>query len=341
MNAALIGTGMVADTHVLACRDSDKVALAGVCATSIASARRYADRLDAEYGLQVQAYDDVAAVADDPSVDFAIIATPPNARLDIVRALAEAGKPILMEKPLERNLEAATALVTLCDGRVPFGIVFQHRVREASIALLEKLPLLGPVQVVEITVPWWRDQSYYDAPGRGTYTQDGGGVLITQAIHTLDLALSLVGPVSSVQAFARTSASHEMEAEDFVSAGLEFANGAIGSLHASTASYPGGAEVITLHCAHASAVLGNGVLTLNWRDGRTEQVGARAATGGGADPMAFTHAWHQSIIEDFSEAVKHGRPPLVPGREALQVHALIDALTLSSKERKLIEVPHV
>ncbi len=330
MKVAMIGAGMVAATHARACAESAAVTLHGVCA------RGSTERFAAQWGIKP--YANVAEIAADPEVDVALLITPPDARMDYVRILAEAGKPILMEKPVERDLDAARALVASCEGRVPLGIVFQHRLRDASRALAARLPDLGAIQTVEVTVPWWRDQSYYDASGRGTYARDGGGVLISQAIHTLDLMLSLTGPVARVQAMARTTKAHVMEAEDFVTAGLEFANGAVGSLHASTASFPGAAEVITLHCAQASAVLGEGVLTLHWRDGRSETIGAQAGTGGGADPMAFTHAWHQEVIEDFVTALLESRNPLVTGREALKVHALIEALTRSSREERMVEV---
>lgn len=333
MKAALIGAGMVAKTHVMACKDSRKVSLKGVCARS--STGQFAK----EWGLHP--YLSVQEVAADPEIDFAIVITPPDARMEIVKTLVDAGKPILLEKPIERSLAAAQEIVALCDGRVTLGLVFQHRAREASRALAKRLLELGELQVVEITVPWWRDQSYYDEPGRGTYARDGGGVLISQAIHTLDLALSLAGPVSFVQAMARRSMAHDMEAEDFVSAGLEFANGAVGSLHASTASFPGAPETITLHCANGTAVLGRGVLELYWRNGRQEKAGQGALTGGGSDPMAFTHAWHQGVIDDFADALQGNRPPMVTGAEALKVHALIEALTRSSAEGQRAKVKHV
>ena len=131
---------------------------------------------------------------------------------------------------------------------------------------------------------------------------------------------------------------HQMESEDFVTAGLEFSNGGIGSLVASTASFPGDAESITLHFDHATALLKSGVLTLNWRDGRTETFGADATTGGGADPMAFTHAWHRDVIDDFVQAITESRPPLVTGREALQVHELIDALIEASNSEQAVKL---
>lgn len=167
-------------------------------------------------------------------------------------------------------------------------------------------------------MPWWRAQSYYDEPGRGTLARDGGGVLISQAIHTIDLALSLTGPVARVQAMAATTRFHRMETEDYVSAGLRFKNGAVGSLVASTASFPGAAESILLHFDNASLRLASGLLHLDWRDGRQETFGGAAAgTGGGADPMAFTHEWHKGVFDDFADAISSGRPPVVTGEAAL------------------------
>ena len=335
---ALIGTGMVARTHVAALREAEpKVRLVAICANRRANAERFAR----EIGGTVAVHDDATAIAADPAIDAAIIATPPNARLELIGPLAEAGKPILLEKPVARTLEEARKVVGLCeDANVPLGIVFQHRMREASRKAAELVAsgTLGTLGLAEVTVPWWRAQSYYDEPGRGTFARDGGGVMISQAIHTIDLTLSLTGPVSTVQAMAATTRFHTMEAEDFVTAGLRFAGGAVGSLVASTASYPGAAETITLHFDEASLHLGSGILTVSWRDGRTETFGASATTGGGADPMAFTHAWHRGVIEDFADAVQSGRPPIVTGRQALASHALIEAITRSSDAGAAMEV---
>ncbi|MEP3346360.1 MAG: Gfo/Idh/MocA family oxidoreductase [Litoreibacter sp.] len=336
-NAVLVGVGMVADTHRMALDASKLVNLTAVCARRPERAEDYAEK----HGIRAVTLAEAAA---DPDIDFAIIATPPNARVDVVAAFAKAGKPILLEKPVERGLVAATAIVERCEAlNVPLGVVFQHRMREASQKLTELVAegVLGELAMAEICVPWWRDQGYYDAPGRGTIAQDGGGVLITQAIHTLDLALSLTGPVAQVQAMARTSKMHGMEAEDVVAAGLDFSNGAVGTLTATTASFPGGAETIALHGTKGSARLESGVLLVHWQDGRTETFGATAATGGGADPMAFTHEWHQGVIEDFAQALDEKRPPMVTGRAALKTHALIEALMESSIEGKRMKVPSV
>lgn len=332
LGVAVIGAGMVSATHLHAIADlSDHLDLRGIWSRNPERA--------AKAGCRV--YGSVDEVCADETVDFAIILTPPNGRVDIVTALARAGKHILMEKPVGRSSAEARKLTKICrDAGVTMGVVFQHRMREASLAAAQLVATgtLGALGLAEIDVPWWRDQGYYDEPGRGTRARDGGGVLISQAIHTIDLALSLTGPVHSVQAMAATTRFHRMETEDFVSAGLRFVNGAVGSLRASTASYPGGAESITLHFENGSIRLCAGILRIDWRDGRTEEIGAAGGTGGGADPMAFTHAWHQGVIADFADALRNNREPVVTGEIALQSHMLIDAIIASADLGAVVEI---
>jgi predicted dehydrogenase len=310
--AVLIGAGMVAQTHVAACADARQVIIHGIQSRNPDRARDLADRAEALIGERVQVYDSIDTVAADPVVDFVIVLTPPDARAAIVRPLAAAGKHVLLEKPMGRNGTEAREVVRLCrEAGVTLGVVFQHRVRAASRKAAQMVANgdLGALGLVEIAVPWWREQ----------------------AIHTIDLALSLTGPVKAVRAMAATTCFHDMEAEDFVTAGLEFANGAVGSLVASTSSFPGGAESITLHFDAASLRLQSGQLHVYWRDGQSEAFGVAGGTGGGAEPMAFTHAWHQNVIEDFADALIEGRTPAITGEDALAAHDLIDAITTSAR----------
>lgn len=336
--AVLIGAGMVAGTHVAAIAAGASVRLKAVCSRTMARAQALADEASKRTGYPVAALTDIGDVAADPEVDFAIILTPPDARIDPIRQLAAAGKHILVEKPMGRTANEAREVVAICRAAgVTLGVVFQHRMRAASQAAARRIASgdLGALGLVEMAVPWWRAQSYYDEPGRGTYARDGGGVLISQAIHTIDLALSLAGPVTSVRAMAATTRFHQMESEDFAVAGLTFANGAVGAMVASTASFPGGAESITLHFEQASLHLASGQLVTRWRDGRAETEGAVGGTGGGADPMAFTHEWHQAIIEDFAAALSEGRDPIVSGAAALPAHDLIDATIRSAQSGQI------
>lgn len=333
---AIVGLGMAAAPHVKALLDlQQRVSVRAVFAPSAQRRNDFAQR----YGFAP--VESVAAIVDDPDIDIVLLLTPPNARSELVQQFAASGKHILMEKPVERTTVAATALVECCAAhRVALGIVFQHRYREASIKLRELIAggTLGAIATVQLNVPWWRDQAYYDEPGRGSYERDGGGVLISQAIHSLDLMLSLTGPVSEVQALAGRSRLHRLEAEDFVAGGLRFANGALGMIAATTAAYPGGAESLRLDCEQASVCLQSGLLRVDWRDGTQQRFGSSSATGAGADPMAFPHDWHKALLEDFVDAVQRGQPAPVSGAEALRVHRLIDALLLSSQEQRAVSV---
>ena len=333
---ALIGLGMATRPHLEALSDPGCGAeVAGIYNRS----RGRSESVAKACGYRI--FDNLEEIASDPAVDGVILATPPDQRTEIVGMMAKAGKHMLMEKPVERTLSAAQALVETCERHdVHLGIVLQHRFRAGSLKLRTLLEdgALGEIGLVRVEVPWWRGQDYYDQPGRGTYARDGGGVLISQAIHTLDLMLHLAGPVASVHALSATTSLHRMEAEDFVAAGVRFASGAVGSIVATTASYPGSAESITLDGALATAVLKAGRLTVNWRDGRREETGEPAATGGGADPMAFPCDWHKALIEDFADAIRDDRLPAVTGRGALEVQALIEAMIRSSAEGGLIQV---
>jgi predicted dehydrogenase len=334
LGIGIVGLGMVADVHARALAElGAEVEVRGVFSPSPERRAAFAAR----HGLPAAA--SLEALLADPRLDALLLLTPPDARRPIVEAAAGAGKHVLAEKPLERTAVAAAEIVEICEeAGVTLGVVLQHRMRAASRALaaLAGSGELGALAAVQVALPWWRPQAYYDAPGRGTYARDGGGVLITQAIHTLDLMLSVTGPVAEVAAIAGTTPLHRMEAEDFVGAGLRFAGGALGALVATTAAFPGGPESLTLGFEQGSARLEGGTLTVSRADGTTETVGAASGTGGGADPMAFPHDWHRDVIADFAEAVRTGRPPAVPGRAALEVHRLIDALARSAREGRAV-----
>ncbi|SOE08548.1 predicted dehydrogenase [Hoeflea halophila] len=336
LRLALIGLGMATKPHREALRDpSCPAGLAGVYNRT----RARAEDVAGQEGCRV--FDSLEQIAGDSSVDGVLVTTPPDQRLEIVEMMAQAGKHILMEKPVERTLPAAENLVAICERhKVQLGIVLQHRFRAGAMRLkaLVQAGELGDIALVRVEVPWWRDQAYYDQPERGTYARDGGGVLISQAIHVLDLMLSLTGPAKMVQALTATTAVHSMETENFATAGIRFASGAVGSIVATTATYPGGTESIVLDGTLATATLRGGRLDVVWRDGRTEQTDEPAGTGGGADPMEFPCDWHRALIADFAMAIHEQRAPLVTGREALKVHLLIEAISRSATAGAAVEV---
>jgi predicted dehydrogenase len=198
---------------------------------------------------------------------------------------------------------------------------------------------LGDIVGVSTSIRLWRPQSYYDQPGRGTRARDGGGVLLTQGIHTLDLMLSLAGPVAEVTGYATTTPIHRMETEDMVAAAARFANGAIGVIDATTSAYPGFPERIELACKNATAAIAGTALEVRFHDGRIVRHEADGSGGGtGADPMAFPHDYHRALIGDFLDAIAHVREPAVSGAEALEVHNLIDALLETARTGRPVAV---
>jgi predicted dehydrogenase len=255
---------------------------------------------------------------------------------------ARAGKHVLVEKPVDIDHASATRLVDEVEGLGrTFGVVFQHRFREGAIALRDRLRsgALGDLVSVSASVRWWRSFEYFREPGRGTMARDAGGVLLTQAIHTLDLLLDLVGPATRLAAVCRTSPLRAIDTEDIACATVEYASGAVGVVDATTTAYPGHPERIDIAGTKGSAVLEAERLRIDFHDGTSFLHEGSTSGGGGADPMAFSHEAHRRLIGDFLDAVDSGRQPLASARSALRVHALIDAMLASSRERRPVEVP--
>ena len=336
IGVGVVGTGMAAKPHALALNDlTDIIDVKAIYSRNKDKCYLFAKNYNFKIANSIQ------DISENNEIDMIILITPPNQRLELVKEFSKNGKHILMEKPIERSTKQAEEIVKICEkDNVMLGIVLQHRFRQSSIKLKNLIDenALGCIHSVQVNIPWWRDQSYYDEPGRGTYERDGGGVLISQAIHTLDLMINLIGEVKEVQAIANTTSFHSMESEDFVAGGLKFKNGAVGSLMASTSSYPGYPESIVLNCEKGSVKLESGSLIINWQNNKVEEFGETSGTGGSADPMAFPYDWHKSLIKDFALSITSNQSGFVSGREALKVHQLIDALISSSKNGKVVKI---
>ena len=264
IGVGVIGTGMAAKPHALALNDlKDIIDVKGIYS-------RNNDRCNAfAKNYNFKTFNSIKEISENNEIEMVILITPPNQRLELVEQFSKYGKHILMEKPIERTLENAKSIVSICENnKVNLGIVFQHRFRKSSIKLKSLINenKFGQIFSAQINIPWWREQSYYDEPGRGTYKRDGGGVLISQAIHTLDLAISILGDVKEVMVMAETTKFHKMESENFVTGGIKFKNSVIASLFASTSVFPGSSESIVLHCENATVKLEAGTLIINWRN---------------------------------------------------------------------------
>jgi predicted dehydrogenase len=324
IGVSIIGLGNALQPHARSLVDlADRARVVWAAATSES---RLAD-VRQRYGFPTTT--DVTRAITDPAVDVVMILAPANVHLPLAEAAFAAGKHVFCEKPLEVSLQRGEQLIAA--GRRAkrlLGVCLQMRFRPGSRRLREILDsgALGTIQAASVIVPWWRPQSYYDEPGRGVRARDGGGVLITQAIHALDLFRWLVGIESVQAAQVRTTELHRMETEDYAAALLRLGNGAPGTVIATVAAYPGSPEVLHIIGSQGTARLEGGSLRVSFIDGREEVLAETGGTGGGAKLMNFSHEGHKGVISDFIDAVETGREPAIPGEEALATQRVIEAI---------------
>ncbi len=339
LGVGVVGLGLAVKPHALALRDlADRIEFLGGYSPSPARRASFSET----YGLPTVA--SLQTLLDHPRLDALLILTPPLTHSELTLQAARAGKHVLLEKPLEVSFERARALVdAMAQARRYFGVVFQFRFRPAACALRELLAkqALGQLLSASASVRWWRSAEYFAQPGRGMRARDGGGVLLTQAIHTLDLLLDLVGPAHRVAATCRTSPLRGIDTEDLACAAVDFRCGAVGVIDATTTAYPGYPERIEIAGTRGSAVLEGEQLKVHRVGEPTFEVSGALASGSGADPMAFSHEPHRRLIEDFLDAVEQAREPTVSARSALAVHALIDAVLASAASGAPVQIEGV
>ncbi|MDR7124533.1 Gfo/Idh/MocA family oxidoreductase [Pseudotabrizicola sp. 4114] len=334
---AIVGLGMAVTPHAKGLVDlAEQVEVLHAFAPSPGRREDFAAR------FPFPVCDSLETILTDDRVEAVAVFSPANTHAEIGLACARAGKHVLMEKPLDITTARSEALVQGCRAAgVRLGVVLQHRFRPAGMRAAEILRdgALGRIVGCSTTIRLWRPQSYYDEPGRGSFARDGGGALMSQGIHTLDLMLSLAGPVQQVTGFATTTPVHRMETEDMVCAAVRFATGAIGTIDATTAAYPGFHEEIVITGEHGTLALRGGEMLAQFHGGAVEKVESDIAAGGtGADPMAFPHDFHRAVMADFVDAIHNDRDPRVTGEEALRVHRLIDALIETGQTGAMAEV---
>lgn len=330
LKVAMVGLGMAAGHHARALLDlSNRIEC--VAAFSPTAARREA--FAAEYPIPTTG--DLDAVFGDRSIEAVLILTPPSSHLELVQRCAAAKKHILLEKPLDISFERSEAIVRAAkDAGVLLGVVLQNRFRAAALKLddIVKSGRLGQLVEASAAIRNWRPQSYYDVEGRGTMARDGGGVLLTQGIHTIDLLLSYAGNPKDVSSFVRTTPIHSMETEDLVTAVFSFENGAVGTLNATTCAYPGLPERIELIGTRGSAVFTGDSLEAAFLDGTSiTESGEKSGSGAGANPMAFGHQMHRALIENFVDAIRNGASLRVTGEDALKAHRFITEILAASR----------
>lgn len=331
---AIVGCGAVARTHVRALAE---VAGARVAAL-VGRAEEAPRRLAAETGLDVPVFTDIYDALERGDVHGVIVCTPSGMHMEFALAAAAAGRHVVVEKPLEVTTERCDRIIEACDAAgVKLCTIFPSRFGDANLAVKAAIDAgrFGRLTLAETTCKWRRSQEYYDAgEWRGTWRLDGGGALMNQAIHNVDLLLWLMGEAESVTGFAATLAHERIEVEDTAVAAVRFRGGALGVIVAATSVYPGFPKTMAVHGDRGSAVVEQDDLVV-WRfaeetvadDAIRARFARRAGGSGGADdPKAIAHEGHARILRDVVAAVREGRPPAVDGREGRRAVALIEAV---------------
>ena len=327
VNFGIIGCGSIADMHAKAIAELRGARLVGCASRYFSEAKDFAER----HGCH--AARDNSELLALPNLDAVVIATPSGDHRDPAVAAAQAGKHVIVEKPLEITLARCDKIIAACQkSGVLLSTIFQSRFHRAAQKLKQAVDKgrFGQLSLGDAYVKWYRSQEYYDSGDwRGTWQLDGGGALMNQAIHNVDLLLWLMGPVVSVSAMNATLAHRRIEVEDTLVACLEFENGALGTIEATTASFPGRSKQIEIHGSRGSASLvedGIGDWSFDrmtsadrklLAEGKSEQ-----SVGGASDPTAIGFAAHKRQLNNIVQAIQ-GKSELeidgIAGRQSVEL----------------------
>ncbi len=333
IHAGLIGAGNISETHARAVR---AIPGAEVVAVYGANAQRV-DRLCREHGGA--AYHDFQAFLAHRPMEMVVIGSPSGVHAEQGIAAARQGLHVLTEKPIDTSVERADALISACEqAGVKLGVIFQDRFKPDLRRLKQLIAegLIGKPLLVDARVKWYRPPEYYSqSRWRGTRALDGGGALINQGVHTVDLLLWLLGDVVKVQ--ARTAAMlHQIETEDTALALLEFSSGALGQLQATTAAYPGYPRRVEITGSKGTIILEQDcIVAINLRTPYQGPISSEVAdqNPSTSSPVVSDIRGHQSAIEDFILAIEKGTAPMCDGREGRKSLALVEAIYKASGQR--------
>ncbi len=335
---AVVGAGVIGPLHAKAIDLHPQAQLTAVC--DVIPER--AEKLAAQYGVKAVYADCATMLANEPEIDVVSVCVPSGSHGEIAIAAAKAGKHVLCEKPLEITAEKMTAMITACDeAGVKLGGVFQRRTMEAARLTKQAVDegRLGKLVLGDAYLKYYRSPDYYKSAGwRGTWAMDGGGALMNQGIHGIDLIQWMVGDVESV--FARADALvRDIEVEDTAVVVLKYKNGAFGVIQGTTSVYPGLGTRFEVHGENGTIIFSdNGIEMWKFADRDEEAPQAKAGYGGSSDPTAISDDGHFLIVDDFVEAVLQDREPLVPGSEARKAVDLLLAIYESARTGKEVKV---
>lgn len=338
MKVGILGTGAIANKHAQAYRNIGFEITA--CSNKTESrGRDFARRWDTTF---VSDYKELCRY---PGLDFVDVCTFPDFHLQPVEACAEIRRPIQVQKPIATTLKTARQMIDISRAAgITFGVVSQHRFDDATMFLKRALAAgrLGRLLEADAYVKWFRSDEYYSRPIKGSWYTEGGGALINQAIHQVDVLLYLAGSVVSVTGAWQLGARHKIESEDVVNALLSYQSGATGVIQAATAFWPGFTERVELHGTRGTAIISGDRLT-SWDvldDTEANQADpaplAQNVSSGSSDPMAIGVTTFERQFQDFAEAITQHREPLVNGEEGYRALEVVLGIYQSCRERRTI-----
>ena len=325
----MIGTGAISRMHAQAYKN---IGFELTVCTDINQdyGRKFAEQWGARF---VPTYEEVCR---DPKVDYVDVCTFPDFRLQPIEICAQTGKHVQVQKPISTSLDTARRMLeTAQRGGILLGVVSQHRFDDASQFLFKAIGQgrLGKLLQCDCYVKWYRSPEYYSRLIKGSWQTEGGGALINQAIHGIDILRWLAGPVSEVFGMWQLGALHKIESEDVVNAVLRFASGATGVVQAGTAFWPGYTERTEFHGTKGTAIISGDKLT-TWDvtgDAGDPAPIAHEVASGASDPMAISLEPFERQFRDFGDAIAQRRKPLVAGEEGYQALELVDAIYRSCR----------
>ena len=340
----IIGAGMIAHVHARAIREIANTELIGVYSTTKEKRDAFAAK------ESCIAFDSLDAMLADDRISIVCICTPSGAHQDPALACLEAGKHCIVEKPLEVTLEKCDRMIERANEKgLKLGVIFPSRFYDHAMRLKKAMTdgKFGDIVLGDAYVKWHRSEAYYRSNAwRGTWELDGGGALMNQGIHSVDLLQWYMGPVESVQAFAGNRRHKGIAVEDTVVAVLRFANGAMGNIECSTAIFPGELKRIEINGTVGTAVLQESQLT-RWdfleptEDDKNLNEAMKSnglSHGGGAsNPADISFVGHQRQLEDFILAIENDGIPLVDGIEGRKSVEIVLAVYESARTGKLVK----
>ncbi|MGB7328309.1 MAG: Gfo/Idh/MocA family oxidoreductase [Rubripirellula sp.] len=340
----IVGVGMIANFHARAIADAKGAHLVG------ATSRRPEPTAEFASKHNCKPFESLEAMLADPEVEAVSICAPSGAHLDPAIAAAKAGKHVIVEKPLEVTTERCDQIIKACDDAgVRLAVTFQSRFHESSRLMKKAVESgrFGKITMGDAYVKWFRSQEYYDSGAwRGTWALDGGGALMNQAIHSVDLLLWLMGPVAEVSAMTATMTHERIEVEDIAVATLKFTNGALGVIEATTTAYPGSLKRIEISGSHGTAILEEEDIK-QWQFAdetaddealRLRMAGKTETGGGAADPSAIGHHGHTMLFEEVIAAINEKRPSVLDGHEGRRSVELIRAIYESAQTGQTVKL---